>query len=167
MWNYLWNILFFILENLEIWKDWKYCVPNFKICCLYKKDNVVKSWKSRWGLKMINFPSLKFTKAGKWISHRSKMKQNVCQFLYFKRFAQSAGPGSQKAWTWKLGWCQFRLFFDHRRHFGSPGGQLFMPKGGRGDQRCPKRRHPRNKVIFWDRFGGHFLSIFWFFGICF
>ena len=29
LWGHLWNILFFISENLKLWNCWKVCVPNF------------------------------------------------------------------------------------------------------------------------------------------
>ena len=81
---------------------------------------------------------------------------------YCKRFAQSARPGSEKAWLdfWMsllqsggLFGVMFGPFFDHWKHFGSAGGPFLMPRSGLGHQGCPKRRHPGNRFISWDRFG--------------
>ena len=52
--------------------------------------------------------------------------------IYCKRFAQSAGPGSQKAWIRELCFAMGVLFgvfvgwfFDHWKHFVSAGGPTF------------------------------------------
>ena len=46
-------------------------------------------------------------------------------------------------------------------------GALLMTKSGLRHQRCPKGRHPRNSVIFRERFGGDFWGVFQFVAVCF
>ena len=45
-------------------------------------------------------------------------------------------------------WCHFWLNFRSLEALWERWGELLMPKSSLGDQRCPKRRHPRNPFIF-------------------
>ena len=79
---------------------------------------------------------------------------------YCKRFAQSAGPGSQKAWIWELCFAMGVLFgvfvgwfFDHWKHFVSAGGPTFDGSIRFGRPKGPHEAPTRNPLIFWTDLG--------------
>ena len=87
-----------------------------------------------------------------------------------KRFAQTARPGSEKAWLLELFFAIggffgiiFGSLLEYRMHFGRVGGPLVLSKrNGLGHRRSPRRHRPQKWFHFWDLSENDLFNIRWF-----
>ena len=143
----------------------------------------------------MNFISIKnmnrkfdnFLFSGKGYPKLFYLQGRAPNFFYCKRFAQSAGPGSEKgpllelifAWlrkgstfgahfrTREVRLCHFLLICRSSGALWELWGPTFDHKNGLDHQRCPKRHFPKYIFTFLVTFGNRFSSIFRFLGLCF
>ena len=126
--------------------SWNWKLPWFCTFCLK-----ILHQRTFWKIPNCEFPRLKIVSAS-----RSPPGQVSKRLDFWSSFSQS----------WGL-WYNFWFIFRSLGTLWERWGPILVSKNGLGHQRCPRRRHPENKVTFWDWFGSQFLNIFRFFGVCF
>ena len=87
IWEPLWTIIFFICENLKLWKCWKVSVPNFSMF------NVFKSWNYEV-LNLRNCEILKFPNVYFWKNIIINSKVFIFGKLHFEIWKSKMGTGT-------------------------------------------------------------------------